>query len=196
MFAWEKCFQKHILERGWGYAQKGAVMHLVRNGAKIEAIVAGTEYYRVRITCDGTTVSDAYCSCPYASDGKHCKHMAAVLYAADFGSDQGADARDDHEELHHEELYHDELDAGSTENSRISIVDMIHRADRSKLEAALIDLAESDDKMESRIRSMIAGTEPDTSIDDLKEAVDSIFEAYTDCDGYINYHNAFDFAAV
>ena len=31
------------------------------------------------------------------------------------------------------------------------------------------------------------------SLDDLKEAVDSIFEAYTDCDGYINYHNAFDF---
>ena len=25
-------------------------------------------------------ITDMYCSCPYALDGRNCKHMAAVLY--------------------------------------------------------------------------------------------------------------------
>ena len=29
---------------------------------------------------DGEDVIDMYCSCPYAADGRNCKHMAAVLF--------------------------------------------------------------------------------------------------------------------
>ncbi len=29
---------------------------------------------------DGHTITHMDCNCPYAEDGKHCKHMAAVLY--------------------------------------------------------------------------------------------------------------------
>lgn len=28
-------------------------------------------------------MTDMFCDCPYAEDGNNCKHMAAVLYAAD-----------------------------------------------------------------------------------------------------------------
>ena len=37
-------------------------------------------------------VTDMYCSCPYALDGKNCKHMAAVLYewSEDAGEEEPA----------------------------------------------------------------------------------------------------------
>ena len=57
----------------------------------IEAVVEGTEYYKVKINYDGRFVLDAYCSCPYAADGNYCKHMAAVLYEID------DDGKDDYE---------------------------------------------------------------------------------------------------
>lgn len=44
------------------------------------ATVNGSEDYKVCISADYKNMS---CTCPYAKDGKHCKHMAAVLYYAE-----------------------------------------------------------------------------------------------------------------
>ena len=91
MYEWENYFEPHILERGWRYARSGAVQHIIRKKDVIEAVVEGTEYYKVKINYDGRFVLDAYCSCPYAADGNYCKHMAAVLYEID------DDGKDDYE---------------------------------------------------------------------------------------------------
>ena len=91
MYEWENYFEPHILERGWRYARSGAVHHIIRKNDVIEAVVEGTEYYKVKINYDGRFVLDAYCSCPYAADGNYCKHMAAVLYEID------DDGKDDYE---------------------------------------------------------------------------------------------------
>ena len=183
MFEWENSFQPHILERGWRYAQSGAVKHLIRNAEELEAVVLGTEYYRVKMTLDGHTVLNAYCSCPYASDGSYCKHMAAVLYEADRDTDQKTEVckQNDFPES----------------NDVISIVDVIHGADRDKLEAALLELAESDVKIESRIRSILGGTfSPSVSnISVLKKEIDGIFLAYSGRGGFIDYNDAMAFEA-
>ena len=73
MYEWEDYFEPHILERGWRYAKSGAVQHITRKKDVIEAVVEGSEYYKVKINYDGHYVLNAYCSCPYAADGNYSK---------------------------------------------------------------------------------------------------------------------------
>lgn len=80
---WINHFEPHILERGWEYYRSGAVEHLVKAENKVEAVVRGSEYYKVKIVYHRDEIKETYCSCPYAAKGYPCKHMAAVLYAAD-----------------------------------------------------------------------------------------------------------------
>ena len=83
MYDWEYLFKPHILERGRQYARQGAVANIVIKEDQIEAIVAGSENYKVILREEGKFTGDAYCSCPYAAEGHLCKHMAAVLYVAE-----------------------------------------------------------------------------------------------------------------
>ncbi len=77
---WKKLFAKHILERGYDYYCENAVENLDISDDVIRADVIGTEDYEVEISLNNGEVTDMYCSCPYALDGRNCKHMAAVLY--------------------------------------------------------------------------------------------------------------------
>ena len=182
MYEWENYFEPHILERGWQYARSGAVQHIIRKKDVIEAVVEGTEYYKVKIKYDGHSVLNAYCSCPYAAGGNYCKHMAAVLYEID------NDGKDDHEfgETDYEETVSDD-------DKPISIDELISKADRTLLERILMNLAAGDEQNESRIRVMLAGVNTTSDIDELEREIDNIFDAYSDRGGYINYHSAMDF---
>ena len=83
MYEWEEYFEPHILERGRSYARKGAVQFINKQGDTIEAVVEGSEYYKVKIRFEGNLIYESYCSCAYAAGGNYCKHMAAVLCEAD-----------------------------------------------------------------------------------------------------------------
>lgn len=78
---WEKKFTKTILNRGEEYFQQGKVTNLVQKDGKYTAFVRGQRGYSVFISTKGEKITRMSCSCPYANDGTHCKHMAAVLYA-------------------------------------------------------------------------------------------------------------------
>ena len=78
---WKQYFEPHILERGRTYWEEGAVTQLDYDDDVIDATVEGTEEYEVSIDLDGGQVVDMSCTCPYAEDGKNCKHMAAALFA-------------------------------------------------------------------------------------------------------------------
>lgn len=80
---WREWFQPWILERGKDYWKNGYVTRLCRDLDTITAIVQGTEDYEVEIDMDGDGVMAVSCTCPYAEDGMECKHMAAVLFAAE-----------------------------------------------------------------------------------------------------------------
>ena len=82
-YDWEDMFRPHILERGYDYYMTGAVESLTRldpDDIVYEAVVDGSRSYHVEIRYDRGSVMDMQCDCPYAMDGKNCKHMAAVLY--------------------------------------------------------------------------------------------------------------------
>ena len=47
MYEGEEYFELHILEQGRNYARKGAVRFIKKQGDTIEAVVEGSEYYKV-----------------------------------------------------------------------------------------------------------------------------------------------------
>lgn len=186
MFEWENEFEQHILERGWRYAQSGAVKHLIRKDGGFEGVVAGSEYYKVDLQFDGHFVIKAYCSCPYAAGGNMCKHMAAVLYEAFSGNDR--------EDVQHPSEF--EKKAVTIEQTGIRLIaDIIRDADRSKLEELLLEYANNDDRAEAHIRSVLSEADSTTDISDLKAGVDNIFSSYAGRGGYIDYYSALSFAA-
>ena len=86
---WRDLFQDHILARGEMYYYDGAVLELHKTEHGYQAIVEGTEDYEVEIEIEEGEVCEMYCSCPYAEDGSHCKHMAAVLYEIEEQDESG-----------------------------------------------------------------------------------------------------------
>ncbi len=77
--SWKKLFEQKIRSRGKEYAYNCVADYMVdENG--YSATVTGLKDYKVSVSADYSNMS---CSCPYANDGKHCKHMAAVLYYAE-----------------------------------------------------------------------------------------------------------------
>ncbi len=78
---WYTLFKQHILDRGIEYFEDERVRDYNYCDNEIIARVDGTELYDVHILLDDEEVLDMHCSCPYAEEGHHCKHMAAVLFA-------------------------------------------------------------------------------------------------------------------
>lgn len=77
--SWKKLFEQKIRNRGKEYAYY-CVTDYTADENGYSATVCSSQDYKVCISAD---YSEMFCSCPYAKDGKHCKHMAAVLYYAE-----------------------------------------------------------------------------------------------------------------
>jgi len=187
MFEWEYLFKPHILDRGWSYAREGAVDHLHIKDGKIEAVVAGNEYYKVLLERKGTTINTAYCSGPYAAEDNYCKHMAAVLYVIDAGDSLIANTSRDSAVTFSGLTEIDDID------SMLPLDKIISDADRSDLESILLDMAQNDERVDSHIRARLSKNHIPVNIKALKWEIDSIFDSYT-YKGYIDHHNAYDFA--
>src|SRR5215510_14452498 len=69
--------------RGREYYEQGAVLSLVHRDQQLHAEVEGSQYepYRVQITYDAGSITQALCSCHYDWGG-WCKHIVATLLAA------------------------------------------------------------------------------------------------------------------
>ena len=69
--------------RGNRYFLGGAVRAIEGSGSEAVATVRGSEWYRVRLSRDGDAFL-ASCQCPYFADRQDfCKHIWAVVLAAD-----------------------------------------------------------------------------------------------------------------
>ena len=77
---WKKYFRELILQRGFDYYQNGAITFLESTEDGYRAIVEGSEEYEVEILLFDNKIEELLCTCPYAEDGKACKHLAAVFY--------------------------------------------------------------------------------------------------------------------
>lgn len=67
-----------VVERGWDYYIKGRVQHIkLMDGDTLIGAVRGSDMYSVML--DVSDFSYSTCTCPHT---EHCKHMAAVYFAA------------------------------------------------------------------------------------------------------------------
>ena len=77
---WKNLFPKTILSRGKAYQEAGKVKKIQPTKDGFQITVRGTKTYQVHLRTEGETLRDLNCTCPYAQDGRFCKHMAAACY--------------------------------------------------------------------------------------------------------------------
>lgn len=76
-------FTDTILERGKDYYKKNKVFSINQYGDQTyTGIILGSAPYHTMINLDKDyNIIEASCDCPYAEDGHHCKHEAALYFA-------------------------------------------------------------------------------------------------------------------
>lgn len=76
-------FTETILNRGKTYFEQNRVFSVNQyDNQTYTGIILGNEAYHAKITLDKHyDVMSATCDCPYAKEGKHCKHEAALYFA-------------------------------------------------------------------------------------------------------------------
>lgn len=81
---WRPEFNQTIRSRGMDYYRQGRVKNLMQNGSFFSAEVTGSggRHYMTfaALSADFVRVDRLSCTCPYAAEGKHCKHEAALMY--------------------------------------------------------------------------------------------------------------------
>ena len=175
---WENYFAPQILKRGFDYYRSGCVLSLDEDDTEncIEAVVSGTEDYFVNIYLDKShkNIVEMYCDCPYAEDGSHCKHMAAVLYAVDDNLRNVPDKT-----------------SNCTKQVK-SIEEIIESLTENKAKELLLFAAEKDKKLAKKI--MLNDTEgtSDDRISDAKREIRLLICNSADRYGYIDYYDAYD----
>lgn len=80
---WKGLFSETILKRGEEYVRLGKVVNLSKTDSKYSAHISGTQLYHASIHLRDKRIKYMECTCPYAKNGDNCKHMAALLYAAE-----------------------------------------------------------------------------------------------------------------
>lgn len=79
---WETLFAEIILSRGADHCRKKVVEDLRQDETKNEADVAKPEVNLIHIALSAGCISDLTCNCPYAADGKNCKHIVCNPFIA------------------------------------------------------------------------------------------------------------------
>ncbi len=92
---WKKLFQTEILSRGKRYFTNHLIQDVEYDGKYLTAEAIGSRFYEVSIWIENGFIRNMACTCPHATDGAYCKHMAGTLHAAEanypscFGGKEG-----------------------------------------------------------------------------------------------------------
>ena len=177
-YDWEDMFRPHILERGYDYYMTGAVEALTRldpDDIVYEAVVDGSTDYHVEIQYDRGSVMDMQCDCPYAMDGKNCKHMAAVLY-----------------EIEEEQEKKQKSAAQDTLPSE-DITNIIQRIPEESLRAFLLELCSEDERIKNRVLLKYSTSVSKVQLMNLQQELEEISERYSDRHGFINWERTTEY---
>lgn len=170
---WEQLFQPHILCRGEAYYEEGRVEDLTFSQGTYTATVYGTDDYTVEILTCGEIVEAMDCTCPYAQDGRNCKHMAAVLYAIE---------------------NRDTVPNSFKKEVLVSPAQLINAMSEAEVRSFLTELARNDPSI---YRALALRFGKIASIDQkelLLAEIDSITETYMDYNNEIRYEDAYSYA--
>lgn len=186
---WENLFAEHILERGYDYYCENAVENMAVFGDVIRADVIGTQDYEVEIFLEHGDIADMYCSCPYAADGNHCKHMAAVLYEWE----ERAQDSEYLEEEQEEELFVRPASTGEYEKKIAAIRELVDGADADMVRSYLTSVLAENEKLLVRFHSMLKEHTTEEDVQRYMAQIDHIAERYLGKEGFINYYKASGF---
>lgn len=168
---WIGLFKDHILYRGMDYYDRHLVKDVTIGDERITGIVSGTKDYNVEIVRENKEIVDMSCTCPYASSGNSCKHMAAVLF------------------------YMNQHERKSTvESHDDSIKRLVEEADINVLKDFVIDILLEDERLLYRFKQSIKEEIAPTDIVLCKNRIDDIFWDYGGHQDFIDYRAAYDFS--
>lgn len=197
---WQKLFASHILERGYDYYCDGAVENIEIGRDDLRADVVGTEDYEVEISLNDGKVTDMYCSCPYATGGNNCKHMAAVLYEwtadimdEDEPEDTDNEDMDDDEDAESMDLFEPAVTVCDYKKKSAAVEKLVTSAERDIVQAFLVSVLAEDKKLLLRFRNMVNKCATNEDVEDYFEQIDEIADRYLGRDHFINYYQAYDF---
>lgn len=197
---WQKIFASHILERGYDYYCDGAVENIEIGRDDLRADVVGTEDYEVEISLNDGKVTDMYCSCPYATGGNNCKHMAAVLYEwtadimdEDEPEDTDNEDMDDDEDAESMDLFEPAVTVCDYKKKSAAVEKLVTSAERDIVQAFLVSVLAEDKKLLLRFRNMVNKCATKEDVEDYFEQIDEIEDRYLGRDHFINYYQAYDF---
>ena len=165
-------FNTRILSRGYEYYEDGLVEDVLLKGNIVTAKVEGSEIYDVSVEIDNGIFIDGDCTCPYASDGSYCKHMAALLYYLD-----------------NENL--DENNNYTTKEKEIR--DSLRTINKIELDDFLVELLIEDRDVYDKFRLRFNKSFPSLTIEDYENKIYSAIESSAGRDGFIDYHESWDY---
>lgn len=170
---WQNLFTEIILTRGYDYYLSDTIKNMNVSNQTIKAIIAGYQNYEVEIKLEGDNIVKMTCSCPYASDGNNCKHMAAVLYKW-------------------QDEYKENIPS-VTERSAIKnehLEKLINKASDKQIKHFLYSLLSNDEKLFLKFKTLV---EPNISSSDLKRykrEINKTVRSFLGRDQFINYMQA------
>lgn len=181
----KKLFATHILERGYDYYLENAVENIDISEDIIRADVIGSEAYEVEISVNNDEITDMYCSCPYALDGRNCKHMAAVLYewSEDAGEEESA------KEVN-TDLFQPAYTVNAYKKKVIAVEELVSSATEDEARSFLVAVLSEDEKLLLRFHNTINKQVTKEDIDNYIRQVDIIADRYLGRNRFISYYEA------
>ena len=182
---WKRLFATHILERGYDYYLENTVENIDISEDIIRADVIGSEDYEVEISVNNGEVTDMYCSCPYALDGKNCKHMAAVLYewSEDAGEEEPA-------KKVNTELFQPAYTINAYKKKVAAVEELVSGATEEEVRSFLVAVLAEEEKLLLRFHNTINKQVTREDIDNYIRQVDIIADRYLGRNRFISYYEA------
>ncbi len=183
MHDFEKYVADKILSRGMSYFKNGQVTFCEEIApGEFEAVVEGTEDYKVRLSLRKKKLKEFSCTCPY-DYGYICKHIVAVLYyinneddaAKGSGSKQGAGRKPA---------------AKKRKTVTEQVDEMLRSLTRSDLKSFIKEHCINDPAFRKTFLSAYSFRSSAESPDKYREQVKNIIRSAKDRDRFINWSRA------
>ena len=182
---WKRLFATHILERGYDYYLENTVENIDISEDIIRADVIGSEDYEVEISVNNGEVTDMYCSCPYALDGKNCKHMAAVLYEWSEDAEEEESTKEGNTDL-----FRPAYTINAYKKKVAAVEELVSGATEAEVRSFLVAVLAEDEKLLLRFHNTINRQVTREDIDNYIRQVDIIADRYLGRNRFISYYEA------
>lgn len=169
---WKYLFPEAILERGEEYFQEGLMDQVEETEHGWKALAYGTGTYQVEVQMEGERIKKLSCTCPYAKEGRRCKHEAGLLFM----------------------LTETNQPADQDQNTTESIDEIIDRMKEEELQNELKQLVQEQsyiyDRIFSKYRKQKAGM---ADVNRIYQVLDSLAYEYGDRHGFIDWNSGSDY---